>query len=81
MIKVPIGDGHRIVREGPKQVLADAPDVCALAETLAGSDGRPNWCTTQTSTPYRAQLGGTGGLNCAVFSRVMQCWPYTAPSR
>ena len=31
-----MGDGHRIVREGLKQVLADAPDVCVLAEVQTG---------------------------------------------
>lgn len=36
MIKVLIGDDHRIVREGLKQVLADAPDVGVLAEAQTG---------------------------------------------
>ncbi len=38
MIKVLIGDDHRIVREGLKQVLADAPDVCVLAEAQSGAE-------------------------------------------
>lgn len=38
MIKVLIGDDHRIVREGLKQVLADAPDVCVLAEAPSGPE-------------------------------------------
>jgi len=38
MIKVPIGDGHRIVREGLKQVLADAPNVCVLTEAQTGPE-------------------------------------------
>ncbi len=38
MIRVLIGDDHRIVREGLKQVLADAPDVCVLAEAQTGAD-------------------------------------------
>jgi two-component system, NarL family, invasion response regulator UvrY len=38
MIKVLIGDDHRIVREGLKQVLADAPDVCVVAEAPTGGD-------------------------------------------
>ncbi len=38
MIKVLIGDDHRIVREGLKQVLADAPDVCVVAEAQTGAD-------------------------------------------
>lgn len=38
MIRVLIGDDHRIVREGIKQVLADAPDVCVTAEAQAGPE-------------------------------------------
>lgn len=38
MIRVLIGDDHRIVREGIKQVLADAPDVCVAAEAQAGPE-------------------------------------------
>ena len=38
MINVLIGDDHRIVREGLKQVLADAPDVCVLAEAQTGAE-------------------------------------------
>lgn len=38
MIKVLIGDDHRIVREGLKQVLADAPDVCVEAEAQTGPE-------------------------------------------
>lgn len=38
MIKVLIGDDHRIVREGIKQVLADAPDVCVVAEAQTGPE-------------------------------------------
>lgn len=38
MIKVLIGDDHRIVREGLKQVLADAPDVTVIAEAQSGLD-------------------------------------------
>ena len=36
VIKVLIGDDHRIVREGLKQVLADAPEVHVLAEAQTG---------------------------------------------
>ena len=35
-IRILIGDDHRIVREGLKQVLADAPDMCVTAEGLDG---------------------------------------------
>lgn len=38
MIRLLIGDDHRIVREGLKQVLADAPDVCVVAEAASGSE-------------------------------------------
>jgi two-component system invasion response regulator UvrY len=37
-IRVLLGDDHRIVREGLKQVLADAPDVQVRAEALDGDD-------------------------------------------
>ena len=36
MIRVLIGDDHRIVREGLRQVLADAPEVQVLAEAQNG---------------------------------------------
>ena len=36
MIRVLLGDDHRIVREGLKQVLADAPDITVLAEAQTG---------------------------------------------
>jgi two-component system invasion response regulator UvrY len=38
VIRVLLGDDHRIVREGLKQVLADAPDVQVRAEALDGDD-------------------------------------------
>jgi DNA-binding NarL/FixJ family response regulator len=37
-ISVLIGDDHRIVREGIKQVLADAPDVAVVAEAATGPE-------------------------------------------
>ncbi len=37
-IRVLIGDDHRIVREGLKQVLADAPDVTVVAEAPTGPE-------------------------------------------
>jgi two-component system invasion response regulator UvrY len=37
-IRVLLGDDHRIVREGLKQVLADAPDLHMCAEALDGDD-------------------------------------------
>ena len=37
-IRVLIGDDHRIVREGLKQILADAPDVMVVAEAQSGPE-------------------------------------------
>ena len=37
-LKILIGDDHRIVREGLKQVLADAPDIEVLAEAETGHE-------------------------------------------
>jgi DNA-binding NarL/FixJ family response regulator len=37
MIRVLLGDDHRIVREGLKLVLADAPDVRVVAEAQSGA--------------------------------------------
>lgn len=38
MLKILIGDDHRIVREGLKQVLADAPEIEVVAEAETGPD-------------------------------------------
>jgi PleD family two-component response regulator len=37
-IRVLLGDDHRIVREGLKQMLADAPDIEVCAEATNGPD-------------------------------------------
>ena len=37
-IKILIGDDHRIVREGLKQVLADAPEIVVVAEAETGPE-------------------------------------------
>ncbi len=37
-LNILIGDDHRIVREGLKQVLADAPDIAVIAEAETGPD-------------------------------------------
>jgi DNA-binding NarL/FixJ family response regulator len=37
-LNILIGDDHRIVREGLKQVLADAPDIVVVAEAETGPD-------------------------------------------
>ncbi|CAN7405814.1 response regulator [Polaromonas sp. LjRoot131] len=38
LLKILIGDDHRIVREGLKQVLADAPEIEVVAEAETGPD-------------------------------------------
>lgn len=37
-LKILIGDDHRIVREGLKQVLADASDIEVIAEAATGPE-------------------------------------------
>lgn len=61
MIKVLIGDDHRIVREGLKQMLADAPDVGVLAEAQTG---------LEVLTQVQA-LGGTRGLDLVLLDIAM----------
>ena len=60
-IRLLIGDDHRIVREGLKQVLADAPDMCVTAE---GFDG------PQVLAQVDA-LGGTEGLDLVLLDIAM----------
>ena len=52
-IRLLIGDDHRIVREGLKQVLAEAPEVEVLAEAATGPD-----VLAQVD-----RLGGSAGLD------------------
>lgn len=61
MIKVLIGDDHRIVREGLKQVLADAPDVSVLAEAASGPE-----VLAQVQA-----LGGSAGLDLVLLDIAM----------
>ena len=61
MIKILIGDDHRIVREGLTQVLADAPDVGVLAEAQTGP---------QVLARVRA-LGGVAGLDLVLLDIAM----------
>jgi DNA-binding NarL/FixJ family response regulator len=61
MIRVLIGDDHRIVREGLKQVLADAPDVGVLAEAQTGAE---------VLEQVRA-LGGVAGLDLVLLDIAM----------
>jgi DNA-binding NarL/FixJ family response regulator len=60
-IKVLIGDDHKIVREGLKQVLADAPDVDVCAEATTGSE----------VLAAVERLGGTAGLNVVLLDIAM----------
>jgi DNA-binding NarL/FixJ family response regulator len=61
MIRILIGDDHRIVREGLKQVLADAPEVSVLAEAQSGS---------QVLAQVQA-LGGATGLDLVLLDIAM----------
>jgi two-component system invasion response regulator UvrY len=60
-IRVLIGDDHRIVREGLKQVLADAPDIEVCAEA---TDGPEVLATVQG-------LGGPQGLGVVLLDIAM----------
>lgn len=51
-LNILIGDDHRIVREGLKQVLADAPEIAVVAEAETGPD----------ILQQVAALGGDAGL-------------------
>jgi two-component system invasion response regulator UvrY len=55
-LNILIGDDHRIVREGLKQVLADAPEIVVVAEAETGP---------QVLQRVEA-LGGHGGLNAVL---------------
>ena len=54
--KILIGDDHRIVREGLKQVLADAPEIEIVAEAETGP----------AVLQRVAELGGTEGLDAVL---------------
>jgi two-component system invasion response regulator UvrY len=55
-VRILIGDDHRIVREGLKQVLADAPEIEVVAEAETG----PNILQRV------AELGGPDGLDAVL---------------
>jgi DNA-binding NarL/FixJ family response regulator len=55
-VKILIGDDHRIVREGLKQVLADAPEIEVVAEAQTGPE------VLQSV----ARLGGHAGLSAVL---------------
>lgn len=60
-IRVLIADDHRIVREGLKQILADAPDVVVAGEALSGPD----------ALAQVAALGGRAGLDLVLLDIAM----------
>lgn len=60
-IRVVIGDDHRIVREGLKQILADAPDVAVVGEAQTGDE---------VIAQVRA-LGGRDGLDLVLLDIAM----------
>jgi DNA-binding NarL/FixJ family response regulator len=61
MIRLLLGDDHRIVREGLKQILADAPDVCVVGEAHSG---------TEVLDQVR-KLGGNDGLDLVLLDIAM----------
>ncbi len=60
-VKILIGDDHRIVREGLKQVLADAPDIDVVAEAETGPQ----------VLQRVADWGGSSGLNAVLLDIAM----------
>lgn len=60
-VNILIGDDHRIVREGLKQVLADAPDICVMAEAETGPQ------VLQRVT----ELNGNAGLDAVLLDIAM----------
>ena len=61
MIRLLLGDDHRIVREGLKQILADAPDLQVVGEAQSG---------TEVLDQVRA-LGGSTGLELVLLDIAM----------
>lgn len=55
-LRVLIGDDHRIVREGLKQILADAPDVQVVAEAQTGPEVLAQVAALQSQTGPGAGL-------------------------
>ncbi|MES2634595.1 MAG: response regulator transcription factor [Pseudomonadota bacterium] len=61
IIRVLLGDDHRIVREGLKQVLADAPEILVCAEATTGDEVLA--CATS--------LGGDKGIDVVLLDIAM----------
>jgi DNA-binding NarL/FixJ family response regulator len=60
-IRILLGDDHRIVREGLKQILADAPEMCVTAEAQTGHE----------VLDRVRQLRGTDGLDLVLLDIAM----------
>lgn len=60
-IRVLLADDHRIVREGLKQVLADAPDIVVRAEAARGDE----------AVEVAAALGGSAGIDVVLLDIAM----------
>ena len=76
--KILIGDDHRIVREGIKQVLADAPDIQVVAEADTGPSILSSVDALQTSLGLHAvlldiALPGRDGMD--VLQAIKKSWP------
>ena len=63
VVRVLIGDDHRIVRAGIKQVLADAPDLLVVAEASTGPE--------VLSEVQRLRTGDAGGLDVVLLDIAM----------
>ena len=76
--KILIGDDHRIVREGIKQVLADAPEIDVVAEADNGPDILASVDALQGSKSLHAvlldiALPGRDGMD--VLQALKKSWP------
>ena len=80
-VKILIGDDHRIVREGLKQVLADAPDIQVVAEAETGPDillrvasfGDDTGRNTLSAVLLDIALPGRDGMD--VLQALKKIWP------
>jgi DNA-binding NarL/FixJ family response regulator len=63
VVRVLIGDDHRIVRAGIKQVLADAPDLLVVAEASTGPE--------VIELVQRLRSGDAGGLDVVLLDIAM----------
>lgn len=77
-IKIIIGDDHRIVREGLKQVLADAPEVQVVAEAATGPEildavERFNGAADLSAVLLDIALPGRDGID--VLQALKSRWP------